>query len=184
MNDIPVLETERLVLRGHRETDFESMAALWSYPEVARFTAGRPLSREESWRRLVFYRGMWSLMGFGYFAVEDKATGDHIGDAGVMDGKRQIQPSLAGSLEAGWIFAPAWHGRGYAAEAMSVVLAWCERRFPAMTVTCIIDPENGPSLALAHKLGFRDAGPAVYQDKDIRMMRIAAPESAAIPNAS
>ena len=55
MNDIPVLETERLVLRGHKETDFESMAALWSYPEVVRFTAGRPLSREESWRRLVFY---------------------------------------------------------------------------------------------------------------------------------
>jgi hypothetical protein len=44
---IPILESERLRLRGHRLEDYENCAALWGDLEVTRYIGGRPLTREE-----------------------------------------------------------------------------------------------------------------------------------------
>src|SRR5271168_653424 len=37
---VPVIETERLRMRGHRIADFEECAAMWAEPEVVRYTTG------------------------------------------------------------------------------------------------------------------------------------------------
>ncbi|MEC9246967.1 MAG: GNAT family N-acetyltransferase, partial [Pseudomonadota bacterium] len=94
----PVLETERLVLRAHSIADFDAFARLWSLPEATRFTSGKPLTGEDAWRRLAMHRGMWDLMGFGYFAVTEKTTGAFLGDAGVQEARRVITPSLEDTL--------------------------------------------------------------------------------------
>jgi RimJ/RimL family protein N-acetyltransferase len=73
---VPVLETERLKLRGHRLDDFAPCAAMWADPLVTRHIGGIPLSAEESWTRLLRYVGHWALLGFGYWVVEEKATGN------------------------------------------------------------------------------------------------------------
>ncbi|EKF19208.1 GNAT family N-acetyltransferase [Nitratireductor pacificus] len=161
----PVLETERLVLRAHRIEDLDAFAEMWTHPEVARFTSGQPLSREDAWRRLVGHRGMWSLMGFGYFAIEEKASGAFVGSAGVQECRRAITPSLEGTMEAGWILAPQAHGKGYAREAMEAVLAWCGEAHPGRAVTCIINEENTPSQKLATRLGFRERAQTHYKDR-------------------
>ena len=49
---VPVLETERLKLRGHRVEDLANCAAMWADPVVVRHTVGKPLTEEES--RTVF----------------------------------------------------------------------------------------------------------------------------------
>lgn len=122
MSAVPRLETERLILRGHEAHDLTDVAALWSEPDTVRFTSGAPLSREESWRRMAFYRGMWELAGFGYFAVFEKDAGSYIGDAGMLEAHRAIEPSLVGTMEAGWIFKAEAQGKGFAREAMRAVL--------------------------------------------------------------
>ena len=38
---VPVIETERLILRGHRLDDFEGLAAMWADPEVTRYIGGK-----------------------------------------------------------------------------------------------------------------------------------------------
>ena len=78
----PTLETERLVLRAHRVEDFSDLAALWADPVVTRFISGVPQTAEESWSRLLRYAGHWLLLGFGYWAVEEKATGNFLGEVG------------------------------------------------------------------------------------------------------
>lgn len=165
MTPTPVLETERLLLRAHRIEDLDAFATLWAQPEVVRFTSGTPLNREDAWRRLVSHRGMWSLMGFGYFAIEEKATRSFLGSAGVQECRRAIAPSLEGTLEAGWIFGVEAQGKGYAREAMRAVLSWCGEAHADMDVTCIINEENEPSRKLASHLGFRERARAQYKER-------------------
>ncbi|NIX77190.1 GNAT family N-acetyltransferase [Microvirga sp. c23x22] len=162
---VPVLETERLVLRGHRAGDFEACAALWADPEVTRFISGKPSMSEESWGRLVRYVGHWALLGFGYWAVEEKASGGFVGEIGFADYKRDIEPSLAGVPELGWVISPRVHGRGYATEAVRAAIAWGDKHFGAIRTACIISPENTASLRVAEKCGFRQLLATTYKDK-------------------
>ena len=90
----PILETERLKLRGHRLDDFVHCAAMWADPIVTKHIGGRPFTEEESWTRLLRYVGHWALLGFGYWVVEEKITGSFIGEAGFADYKRDIDPPL------------------------------------------------------------------------------------------
>jgi RimJ/RimL family protein N-acetyltransferase len=151
---VPVLETERLRLRAHRAEDHVDCTAIWSNPEVTRHIGGRPFTAEEVWKRLLQYVGLWTLLGYGYWAVEEKSTGRYIGDIGFADFKRDMQPSLEGMLEFGWVLAPQAHGNGYASEAVTAVMAWAEKQQPALRSVCIIDPENLASIRVAEKVGF------------------------------
>jgi RimJ/RimL family protein N-acetyltransferase len=161
---IPVLETPRLLLRPHRVEDFEALATLWADPAVTRFI-GKPSSREESWARLLRYGGLWPLLGFGYWAVEDRATGAYLGDVGFADFHRAMDPAPPALPEMGWVLAPAAHGRGVATEAASAALAWLGR--PCF---CIIDPAHAGSLRVAAKLGFVAAGLCRYRNADTTLL--------------
>jgi RimJ/RimL family protein N-acetyltransferase len=157
-----VIETERLRLRAHGLEDFEPCTAMWGDPDVARFIGGRPSTREESWGRLLRYAGLWALLGFGYWAVEESATGAFVGDVGFADFKRAIEPSLEGLPEMGWALSPAFHGKGYASEAVAGALAWADARFER--TACIITPENEASIRVALKTGFREALRTSFRD--------------------
>ena len=150
-----ILETERLILRPHGLDDFEGMVRLWTNPDVTQFISGsRPQTEEEVWQRLLRYRGLWALLGFGFFALTEKPSGRFIGEAGLADFHRDITPSLAGHAEAGWALMPQAWGNGYATEALTAILNWYETLPNARPVSCIIDLENEPSNRLAVKLGF------------------------------
>jgi len=159
---VPVIETERLRLRAHCADDHAECLAIWSDPEVTRYIGGRPFTSEEVWKRLLQYVGLWSLLGYGYWAVEEKATGRYIGDIGFADFMRDMEPSLRGMLEFGWVLAPHAHGKGYASEAVAAAVAWGERHFPALHAVCIISPENLPSIRVAEKAGFRRQQDTTY----------------------
>lgn len=152
----PVLETDRLRLRAHRADDYATCLAIWSDPAVIRFIGGVPFDGEQVWDRILRYAGLWSLLGYGYWAVEEKASGRYIGDIGYADLKRDMAPSLDGMLEFGWVLAPHSHGKGYASEAIAAVTAWSEQHLGDLRAVCIISPENAASIRVAEKAGFRE----------------------------
>jgi RimJ/RimL family protein N-acetyltransferase len=115
---IPILETERLKLRANRLDDFPACSELWADPIVTKFIGGKPLNQEESWARLLRYIGHWCLLGFGPWVVEEKSTGLFLGEVGFAEHQRDIQPSLKGIPEIGWVFSPRAHGKGFATEAV------------------------------------------------------------------
>lgn len=158
--DIPVIETERTILRPHRLADFDAYAEMWADPVVTRFIA-KPRTREESWQRFLRHAGSWSLIGYGFWAVEEKATGRFIGEAGFHDLKRDIEPSIEGIPEAGWGFVADKHGQGIASEVVGAFVTWADGRFGGRTV-CIIDPRNGASLRVAEKHGYREIDRTTY----------------------
>jgi RimJ/RimL family protein N-acetyltransferase len=167
--EIPVIETERLRLRGHRPDDLDACAAMWGDPVVARFIGGRPSTREETWGRLLRYAGLWAFLGFGYWSVEDKTDGRFVGDVGFADFKRDIAPSMEGLPEMGWAFSPGVHGRGYATEAVTAALAWIDARFSA--TVCIIDPENLASIRVSERCGFQKVAETTYRGDPTIMYR-------------
>jgi RimJ/RimL family protein N-acetyltransferase len=160
--EIPVLESERLKLRGHRLDDFVHSAPMWADPEVTRYIGGKPLTEEESWARFLRYVGHWSLLGFGYWLVEEKATGNFIGEVGFADYKRDL-PALKGLPEIGWVISPQASGKGYATEAVHAAVAWGDTRFPSAQTACIIDPDNLASIRVAEKCGYRQSQLTAYK---------------------
>lgn len=160
---IPVLETERLILRGHRMDDFVRSASMWAEPEVVRYTTRKPLTEEESWTKFLRYIGHWSLLGFGYWVVEEKDTGNFVGEIGFADYKRDLKPRLDGMPEIGWVLASHAHRKGFATEAVRAAVAWGDVHFPSRRTACIIDPQNLASIRVATKCGYREFQPATYR---------------------
>ena len=163
--EIPIVETERLLLRGFRLDDFDSHAAIWADPAVTQYISGRPFSREESWGRFLRHAGHWSYRGYGYWALEEKASGRLAGQVGLGDFKRDIRPSIEGVPEMGWVLAPWSHGQGYATEAVKAALGWTEVNLGQDCRTvCLIAPENLASLRVAEKCGYREYARTTYHD--------------------
>ena len=142
---------------------------MWADPRVTRHIGGKPLTEEESWTRFLRYAGHWSLLGFGYWMAEEKATGNFIGEIGFADYKRDLQPSLKGIPEIGWALVAQAHGRGYATEAVRAALAWGDAHFPSARTACIIDPENLPSIRVAVKCGYRELQLTTYKGQPTKM---------------
>ena len=167
----PTLETERLLLREFRRDDLDAHAATLGDEEVMRHIGGKPIGREDSWRRLLSGVGMWSLMGMGPWAVELKADGRMVGHCGFFQFNRDMEPSIIGEPEMGWIFDRSVHGQGVAFEACAAALDWAEREIGAATYPAIIDVENLPSMKLAERLGFVRQPDAVYRDAPMAFFR-------------
>jgi RimJ/RimL family protein N-acetyltransferase len=122
---------------------------------VVRHIGGKPSTGEEAWRRLLGYAGLWSLLGFGYWAIEEQASGRYVGDIGFAEFERDIDPPLRGMLECGWVLARAAQGQGYASEALAAIETWRREHLPQWPTVCIIAPDNAPSVRVAEKAGFR-----------------------------
>src|SRR5215472_9680946 len=141
---------------------------MWSDPVVLQHISINPSTLEESWARLLRYAGLWSLLGFGYWAVEERATGRFVGDVGVMELHRAITPPLD-APEVGWVLAPWSYGRGYATEAARAMLGWCDTHLDSSTTVCIIDPDNAASLRVAHKCAYLEKGMREYKGSTVTL---------------
>ncbi len=167
----PTLETERLILREFREGDLDAHAATLGDEEVMRHIGGKPVNREDSWRRLMSGVGMWSLVGMGPWAVEQKSDGRMVGHCGFFQFHREMEPLILGEPEMGWIFDRSVHGQGIAFEACTAALDWAEREIGAETYPAIIDLDNAASMKLAERLGFVRQADGVYRDELIAFFR-------------
>jgi RimJ/RimL family protein N-acetyltransferase len=150
----PRLETDRLILRPHRTEDIADCAAMWRDPQVVKYTVGTESPPQRTWQRLLAYCGHWALLGFGYWAVESRASGRYIGELGFADFHRDLPQSVQGLPEIGWALAAEVHGRGYATEALGKVLEWGDANFETAATFCIIHRENHASVHLARKFGY------------------------------
>ena len=166
---IPTIETARLVLRAHELADFDGLAAMWADPAVVRYIGNRPSSRGESWARLLRYRGHWALLGFGFWAIVERATGAFVGECGLADFHRDVSPEMP--LEAGWVLASAAHSKGYATEAMRAAFAWGAANLSTREVGCVIELGNTASFGVARKLGFVETGRTRIGDDELAVLR-------------
>jgi RimJ/RimL family protein N-acetyltransferase len=175
--EAPVLQTARLTLRPFRAGDADAQAAMMGDAEVMRHIGGHALAREDAWRKLLCGHALWSLLGFGYWAVERRDGGPIIGQIGFADFQRGMSPSIMGLPEMGWLFAREAAGQGYATEAATAGLAWIDEAIGPPETVAIINPDNVPSIRVAEKCGFAAREPALYRDESILLFRRRKPGS-------
>lgn len=132
---------------------------------------GGALTREESWRKLLCAAGLWPLLGYGYWVIERADDGAYVGQLGFADFKRDMNPSIDGIPEMGWLLAPAMHGQGYATEAGLAALAWADEALDAPEVAAIINAGNKASIRVARKCEFDAGESASYRGEPILLFR-------------
>ncbi len=147
----PVLETERLILRGPEAQDFEPHARFFA-DETRAWGFGGAESRNGAWRWFASSVGHWLLRGYGYWTITDKASGEALGITGIWEPEGWPEPEL------GWVAFEGAEGKGLIFEAASAArqYAWDHLGFGAMP--SYILPGNTRSVALAERLGARYEG--------------------------
>lgn len=157
---IPVISTERLLLRAFTEDDFEPFVAIVSDSEVVRFLDdGAPISREECWRGMALFIGHWALRGYGWWAVEERSTGDFLGRIGLYN------PEGWPGIEVGWLLRRDVWGAGIATEGATAALDFAFDVVGASHVISLIDPRNSRSIRVAEKIGERYERDLVHKNK-------------------
>ena len=106
-------------------------------------------------KREAYRRSQYRLCECGLWAVVEKGSGRIAGKAGLTGG------------ELGYHIYPEFRGRGYAGEACEAILAYGFQKMDLQEICLRIREENGPSAALARKLGFsgeeKDGGTLLYR---------------------
>ena len=153
LSRIPVLDTERLRLRGFAERDLAALTALNADPETMRYLGtGEPLDELGSWRQFAMFIGHWTLKGHGFFAVEERRSGAFVGRVGFL------HPATWPELELAWTIARPHWGKGYASEAAVAARDWGFATLGLKRVASFIHPENARSIRVAEKIGARPDG--------------------------
>jgi RimJ/RimL family protein N-acetyltransferase len=148
----PELETERLRFRMFRESDFPIYEQWCARIEIMRYLGGKTFDTIQAWRHLAYQVGHWAFKGYGYYAVEEKASGRLIGRVGFTD-----TPGWPG-FELGWTIIPEYQGKGYATEAARMLLRYAFEVLEQPRVISLIHPDNAPSRRVAEKLGQKVEG--------------------------
>lgn len=140
---------------------------MWSDPDVTRMIGGKPSTEQQTWMRLLSYAGHWTLLRFGYWVIEEEASGDFVGEVGFADFKRDIAPSMQGHPEIGFALSRRHHGKGYATEAARAAVSWADQNLRFTKTVCLIDPRNEPSLHVAEKCGYEVFEQGRYQERPV-----------------
>lgn len=148
MTTIPTITTNRLMLRAFVQRDLEEYAAIIGDPEVTKHLGdGKALSRGEAWRQMAMILGHWTLLGYGLWAVEERATGALIGRIGCQ------QPEGFPGFEIAYTLGQRFWGRGFAREGAGAALAYAREVLGRTSIISVIRPANTSSIRVAQSLG-------------------------------
>jgi RimJ/RimL family protein N-acetyltransferase len=143
------LRTDRLVLREWRESDLAPWAALNADPEVREHLPG-VLTRAQSEASAARFQSALVERGWGWWAVEVRATGEFIGFTG-LDPVDEGLPFTG--VDAGWRLARSAWGFGYATEAGSAVVAFGFESLGLPEVLAVTTATNRRSQAVMRRIG-------------------------------
>lgn len=156
---VPVIETERLRLRGFTAEDRPAYAAMRADPDVVRFLVGGealiPFAEEIAESRIQAFREAWSA-GFGVWAVEDKATGRFLGQAGLARLERSADVEVLYAFR-----RDAW-GQGYAREAARAALDFGFASAGLERISAFVVAENVASARVLEAVGLTALGETDY----------------------
>jgi RimJ/RimL family protein N-acetyltransferase len=144
------IETERLLLRLPVADDAEPFVEIHQDPEViARkqvTLTSPPGGIEVGARNVDRMLRHWDTLGYGQWAVVERATARVIGCVGFL------RPENA-DVELGWIVRRSRWGNGFATEASRAAIEWAWRTGRMDYVMSLIGKDNPASIRVAIKIG-------------------------------
>ena len=164
--DDPAAETPRLRLRLPRADDLDWWLAEMNQPAVTRHLGG---VQDRAGVEAKFARNAagFARDGFGFWIVEDRASGAAMGNCGMARIDNEHAPSgLFGEVHMGWSLAERHWRRGHASEAARAVLHLGFARFGLERIFAQTSPANEASWRLMEKLGMERRAALDYADPD------------------
>lgn len=148
------IRTERLVLRLVRPDDRAAIGAYCADPEVTRYLPFPALDED----------GLSTRMERLIAGTAPSATGEILALAveheGVLVGDLMLRLTTAHSPESspsiaelGWVFGPAYAGRGFATESAAALVDLAFTHYPLHRLMAQLDPRNLASARLCERLG-------------------------------
>ena len=141
---VPLVKTERLMLRGPRLSDFPALAEIAAGPRSVYI--GGPMERDTAWSEFAGMVANWYLHGHGAWTIEDAATCQVLGFVllGLEPGNNEV--------ELGYVLTEAAEGKGIASEAVAAVRDWAAAELNLTDLVSYIDRGNARSIRLAERL--------------------------------
>jgi RimJ/RimL family protein N-acetyltransferase len=156
--------TERLILRGWRESDLGPWAAMNADPEVRRYLG--PLltpGQAEAW--VLNFQDDLDRRGFGFWAVEVRTSGEFVGFTGL--GILDDEMPVAGSVEVAWRLARNAWGHGYATEAALAVMEYGFGPLGLAEIVAVARAGNMRSRAVMERIGMTRDPAGDFDDPDV-----------------
>lgn len=147
---LPIIATERVILRPMNQADFRSMRELDTDPDVVRFLGnGRIRTESETSENLAKIMGDYERFGLGLYAATDCTSGRFLGRAGLIPW--QLEEGL--SWEIGYSFKKSEWNRGLATEVARTLKEWGFLNLRPSHLISLIHPGNEISIRVAKKVG-------------------------------
>jgi ribosomal-protein-alanine N-acetyltransferase len=150
-----VYQTERLLLRPWRDDDAAPFAEMNADPEVMRYFL-QPLTPEESRNYLEAFRERMAQNGFGFWAVEERHSGELAGFVGLN--RPMYELPFSPCVEVGWRLRSAFWGKGYAPEAAREAQRVGFEEYSLESIVAFTALPNLPSQRVMEKSGMRRCG--------------------------
>ncbi len=129
--------------------DADLMLAIWNDPAFVRFVGDRGVRTLDEAKAAMVEGALrlYEQFGYGPYCVVQKSDRERIGICGLFRRDVLEDPDI------GFALLPPFCGSGLASEAAQAVVAHARDDLGIETLTAIVSPENGASIALIEKLG-------------------------------
>jgi RimJ/RimL family protein N-acetyltransferase len=179
LREVPRIETARLELRAWDHRDLATYARIIADPAVMRHMGSgpryrieravaallRPLAFAEARRRIAHMVGHWKTWGYGEWAVEEKESGELIGQVGLVHQADWFADRT--NVEVGWMLARRAWGRGLATEGALATLAFGFGELGLERLVSITRPANLRSLRVMQRAGLSFAGRTRWKGEEV-----------------
>jgi len=160
MESIILLETDRLIIRGFEDKDFESLVSLMTDADTMKYTGFKVPQSKERIKELL---SKWQQEGqqpLGVWAVESKYTKVFIG--WVM-----LKPTTTEVPELGYMIIKNQWGNGFATEVGAAILKYAAHERHLSKIVAVSSSENIASMRILEKIGMKRRNEKPREDKGI-----------------
>ncbi len=156
-----ILETDRLILRELLPQDADALALVLSDPETMKYYPD-PIDQTGTRQWIERNQRRYAEDGVGLWAMVLKATGETIGDCGII--RQHVEGEYL--YEIGYHLRRDHWGKGLATEAAIACREWGFANLKADRLISLIRPENAPSCRVAERNGM-----TIWKEIDWRGLR-------------
>lgn len=150
-----IIETPRLILRGHKPEDWERAHIYGRDPEFSKYEAWGPNTEEDTKKYIsdVILQASENPRYKFEFAICLKDSGLLIGGCAI---RRESQSSCIANL--GWAINPEFQSKGYATEAAKGLIQFGFEQLQLKVIYATCDARNNASSRVMEKLGMKQVG--------------------------
>ncbi|MFC7686535.1 GNAT family N-acetyltransferase [Ureibacillus sp. GCM10028918] len=154
VNEFPVLETERLILRKINDTDVGSIFKYLSDPEVMKYYGLEPFkSIDDAQGEIAWYHSILKEQTGIRWGITLKGTDEIIGSCGFLN-----TVSNHYRTDIGFELSKEFWGQGIASEAINAIIQYAFEHMNIQRIQALIEPLNSASQRMVEKAGFLQEG--------------------------